>query len=77
MTSDGFCDNIPKPPKQKYLLQGPFWEGFRSGAKYWIFLYWGFFLWLTLRAETIWQALFALVMVLVSTVGIYLAWRKN
>lgn len=77
MTSDGFYDNIPKPPKREYLLQGPFWDGFRSSAKWTGPAYTLFFSVAVFTSNTIWQALWCLWMIVVSSAVIYLAWKSR
>ena len=62
---------------RNYLLQGAFWDGFRSSAKWTAPAYTLFFRWVIFKSATIWQALFALLMIVVSSVVIYLAWRPQ
>lgn len=77
MTSDGFYDNVPRPTKQKYMLHGTLWDGFRSSAKWTVPAYALFFSWFIFVPATIGQTLFALLMIAVSSIVNYLVWRQQ
>lgn len=75
MASDGFYDNIPNPKKREYILEGAFWDGFRSGARYWVWLYFVFFGVSTYVAETWPMVFWNMFMTIISIGTIWMAWR--
>lgn len=62
---------------KNYLLRGAFWDGFRQSAKWTAPAYILFFSWVILMSDTVWQALWALLMIAVSSVIIYLSWKRG
>lgn len=74
MADDGFSDNDPRP-KREYILQGAFWDGFRTGARYWVWLYAVFFGVSTYLANTWLMVIWNMFMTVVAIIITVMAWQ--
>ena len=63
--------------ERRYLLEGPFWDGFRNGARWVTPFYILFFSYLVYVGDTTVLKLCAVLLCVLSGVASYLAWRKQ